>query len=112
MCFPCFCVIYSFLYFLTLLFTQSLGKEMEASSDGERLVFPFVGKMYDISNAALFYAHNGRLDSAQEQLKGQVSEKREREQNNSMKVERQNSPNQQSLFYDCCRKAYSCIIHM
>ncbi|CAM9935921.1 unnamed protein product [Pylaiella littoralis] len=48
---------------------QSLGKEMEASSEGERLTFPFVGKMYDISNAALFFAHNGRLDSAQEQLK-------------------------------------------
>lgn len=44
---------------------------MEASNEGERLVFPFVGKLYDISNAALFYAHNGRLDAAQEQLKGQ-----------------------------------------
>ncbi|CAM9957854.1 unnamed protein product, partial [Ectocarpus fasciculatus] len=48
---------------------QSLGKEMEASNEGERLVFPFVGKLYDVSNAALFYAHNGRLDAAQEQLK-------------------------------------------
>ncbi|CAM9694450.1 unnamed protein product, partial [Hapterophycus canaliculatus] len=47
---------------------QSLGKELEASSEGERLVSPFVGKIYDISNAALFYAHNGRLDSAQEHL--------------------------------------------
>ncbi|CAB1098097.1 unnamed protein product [Ectocarpus sp. CCAP 1310/34] len=48
---------------------QSLGKEMEVSNEGERLVFPFVGKLYDVSNAALFYAHNGRLDAAQEQLK-------------------------------------------
>lgn len=44
---------------------------MEASSEGERLAFPFVNKIYDISNAALFYAHNGRLDQAQEQLTGQ-----------------------------------------
>ena len=44
---------------------------MEASSEGERLAFPFVSKIYDISNAALFYAHNGRLDHAQEQLTGQ-----------------------------------------
>eukprot|EP00752_Nemacystus_decipiens_P009240 g8253.t1 len=41
---------------------------MEASSEGERLAFPFVNKIYDISNAALFYAHNGLLDRAQEQL--------------------------------------------
>ncbi|CAM9200237.1 unnamed protein product [Scytosiphon promiscuus] len=47
---------------------KSLGKELEAANEGERLVSPFVGKVYDVSNAALFYAHNGRLDSAQEQL--------------------------------------------
>lgn len=49
---------------------------MEASNEGERLVFPFVGKLYDVSNAALFYAHNGRLDAAQEQLKGKKPRKR------------------------------------
>lgn len=48
-----------------------MGKELEASSEGERLAFPFVNKIYDISNAALFYAHNGRLDDAREQLTGQ-----------------------------------------
>lgn len=58
--------------FHVFLRTKSLGKEMEASSEGERLAFPFVNKIYDISNAALFYAHNGRLDQAQEQLTGQL----------------------------------------
>lgn len=62
-------IFHAFFYFVSR--NKSLGKEMEASSEGERLTFPFVGKMYDISNAALFFAHNGRLDSAQEQLKGQ-----------------------------------------
>lgn len=50
---------------------QSLSQELEEASEGERLVFPFVGGMYDASNAALFYAHNGRLDTAQEKLAGQ-----------------------------------------
>ena len=50
---------------------QSLGQELEEASEGERLVFPFVGQMYDVSNAALFYAHNGRLDTAQEKLAGE-----------------------------------------
>lgn len=66
-----FDVSFALLYALWFsVVSKSLGKEMEASSEGERLVFPFVGKMYDVSNAALFYAHNGRLDTAQEQLKG------------------------------------------
>lgn len=52
---------------------------MEASSEGERLAFPFINKIYDISNAALFYAHNGRLDHAQEQLTGQSRKKAKRE---------------------------------
>lgn len=43
---------------------------MDESSKGERLISPFVGKVYDISNAALFYAHNGRIESAQEKLNG------------------------------------------
>ncbi len=50
---------------------KALGKEMDESSEGERLIFPFVDKVYDISNAALFYAHNGRIESAQEKLNGQ-----------------------------------------
>lgn len=59
-------------YMFSCLFSlKSLGKEMEASSEGEKLTSPFVAKIYDISNAALFYAHNGRLDRAQEQLTGQ-----------------------------------------
>lgn len=52
---------------------------METSSEGERLVFPFVNKIYDTSNAALFYAHNGRLDCAQEQLTGKSKEVPSRE---------------------------------
>lgn len=52
---------------------QSLSQELEQASEGEQLVFPFVGRMYDVSNAALFYAHNGRLDMAQEKLAGESS---------------------------------------
>lgn len=51
----------------TLCADQSLSQEPE---EGERLVFPFVARMYDASNAALFYAHNGRLDTAQGKLAG------------------------------------------
>lgn len=60
-----------FEFILGMLVLKSLGKELEMSSQGERRVSPFVGKIYDISNAALFYAHNGRLDNAREQLSGQ-----------------------------------------
>lgn len=55
----------------TLCTDQSLSQELEEASEGERLVFPFVGRMYDASNAALFYAHNGRLDTAQGKLAGE-----------------------------------------
>ena len=49
---------------------QSLSEELKAAGEGENLLSPFVNKVYDASNAALFYAHNGRLDFAQERLQG------------------------------------------
>lgn len=50
---------------------QALGKELEAESEGEKLAFPFSTKIFDVANAALFFAHNGRLDDAQAKLEGE-----------------------------------------
>lgn len=49
---------------------QALGNVLETESEGEKLAFPFSTSVFNIANAVLFYAHNGRMDAAHDKLKG------------------------------------------
>ncbi|CAN0011116.1 unnamed protein product, partial [Discosporangium mesarthrocarpum] len=47
---------------------QALAKEVDEDDVNQKLVGDFVSKIYTHTNAALLYAHGGRLDLAQEEV--------------------------------------------